>query len=238
MSEVGRWRGRKAPLSVVDAWQVLQSSLSAAVLDIKQPRVMVTSPNAGEGKTTTCLNLAYCFARAGYRVMALDLDLRHPDIHQLIGAHNRFGLIDAVMDARPPQDCLQSIDLPGPPYGGAGSLYFLAAGPVSRNPAELLSLNRTSKVLDEMAEQADIVLIDAPPVLTVADALVIGRMVSGALLVVQAHRTTLPELIRAKDLLIRNTVHVLGVALNRFDPRDRGLWELPENGVDADGTPA
>lgn len=224
----GRWWPRRASAGAEfeDAFQVLQAGLSAALADVIQPRVMVTSPSGGEGKTTTFVNLARGYAEAGRRVVALDLDMRHPDAHRLFGAHNEFGLSDLVLERRPPEDCLQFVALAGPDTT-AGGLYFLGTGPVGENPAALLSMDRTAKMLDLIASQADLVLIDTPPVLTVADALVVGPLVSGALLVAEAHRTTHPELGRAKDLLLRNRTPVLGVVLNRFDRRDQGYWEPP-----------
>ncbi len=232
----GGWLPRRARAGAAfeDAFQVLQAGLSTALADVIQPRVMVTSPSGGEGKTTTCVNLARGYVETGRRVVVLDLDLRHPDAHRLVGAHNEFGLSDLVLERRPPEDCLQFVPWEGPETT-AGGLYFLGTGPLGDNPAALLSLDRTSKMLDLIAGQADLVLIDAPPVLSVADALVIGPLVSGALLVAEAHRTTHQALGRAKDLLLRNRTRVLGVVLNRFDERDQGFWEPPTSPDEASG---
>jgi capsular exopolysaccharide synthesis family protein len=229
-------RRARAGAEFEDAFQVLQASLSAALADVIQPRVMVTSPSGGEGKTTTCVNLARGYAATGRRVVVLDLDLRHPDAHRLFGAHNEYGLSDLVLERRPPEDCLQFVALAGPDTT-AGGLYFLGTGPVGENPAALLSMDRTAKMLDLIASQADLVLIDTPPVLTVADALVVGPLVSGALLVAEAHRTTHPELARAKDLLLRNRTRVLGVVLNRFDRLDERYWEPPASNDEASAIP-
>jgi capsular exopolysaccharide synthesis family protein len=202
-----------------NAYQVLRASLTAALNDIKQPRVMVTSPTASEGKTTTCVNLALSFAKAGQRVIMMDLDLRHPDAHRMMGVHNEFGLTDLLLKRRRPEECLQFLQLPGGDEG-AGGVYFLASGPVTQNPAELLSMDRTAKMVDLLGEQADLMLIDTPPVLSAADALVVGRMVSGAVLVVRAHKTTLPE---------------FGVVVNQVDRWDTGSWDVP--GLSPDGMP-
>jgi capsular exopolysaccharide synthesis family protein len=219
--------GRSDPVAAFeDAYQVLRAELSAALSDSKQPRVMMTSPGAGEGRTIACVNLALCSARAGQRVVVVDLDLRHPDAHRLLGAHNDFGLSDLLLERRPPEECVQHLQLPGTDRA-AGGVYFVGTGPPAGNPAELLAMDRTSKVLDLIGEQADLMLIDTPPLLSVADALIVGRLVSGALLVAQAHRTTRPDLGRAKSVLDRNLVPVLGVVLNRSDPRDHG-YRAPE----------
>src|SRR5581483_1764235 len=93
---------------------------------------------------------------------------------------------------------------------------FLAAGPRLANPTELLSTPRTAKLLESLSANADVVLIDAPPVLSVADTLVIGRLAAGAVLVVEAGRTPAPAAKRAKDALTRNQTRLLGVVLNKF----------------------
>jgi Mrp family chromosome partitioning ATPase len=96
---------------------------------------------------------------------------------------------------------------------------FLAAGAAVRDPAELLSGERTEQVLTQLALDADVLLIDAPPVLPVADTLVLGRFAAGILLVVEARRTSIPEAKRARDVLARNQMRLLGVVLNKFDAK-------------------
>jgi capsular exopolysaccharide synthesis family protein len=232
-------RGRSvAPRAAFDdAFQALHATFSAMLSEIKQPRVMVTSPGDGEGKTVTCVNLARRFTEFGQRVVIVDLDLRHPSAHQALRAHNDFGLSDLVLERRPAEECLQFIPSLGRDTA-AGGLYFLGTGPLEANPSSLLSMDRTSKTLDLIAEQADLVLIDAPAVLEVADALVIGHMVSGAILVVEAHRTTVPQLGRAADALRHNQTRLFGVVLNRFDPRDRGYWQPRGPSGDPAGLPS
>jgi Mrp family chromosome partitioning ATPase len=90
-------------------------------------------------------------------------------------------------------------------------------------------------MVDLLGEQADLMLIDTPPVLSAADALVVGRMVSGAVLVVRAHKTTLPELHRARDVLLRNRTPIFGVVVNQVDRWDTGSWDVP--GLSPDGMP-
>ena len=91
-------RSDQAPFE--EAYRVVRSNLLVSMADFKRPRVIVTSANAGEGKTVTCANLAVSFARAGQRVVLVDLDLRHPDAHRLSGAHNRFGVCDLLLGRR------------------------------------------------------------------------------------------------------------------------------------------
>ncbi len=203
-----------------EAYRVIRSNLLVSLADLKRPRVIITSANPGEGKTVTCANLAVSFARAGQRVVLVDLDLRHPDAHRLVGAHNRFGVCDLLLGRRPLEDCLQYLQLPGVDAQSAQGVYFIGTGPPVHNPTELLGSSRTAVMLDELGRQADLILIDAPPVLPVADMLVIGRIVTGVLLVVEARRTTVTQLAKTKDLLTRNQTRILGVVLNKLRSRD------------------
>lgn len=204
---------------------MVRSNLLVSLADLKRPRVIVTSAHPGEGKTVTCANLAISFARAGQRVVLLDLDLRHPDAHRLVGAHNRFGVADLLLGRRSLEDCLQYLQLPGLDAQSAQGVYFIGTGPPVRNPTELLGMSRTQAVLDELGRQADLILIDAPPVLPVADMLVIGRIVTGVILVVESRRTTVTEIAKTKDLLTRNQTRILGVVLNKVRQRDADYGE-------------
>lgn len=204
---------------------MVRSNLMVSLAGFKQPRVIISSAHPGEGKTVTCANLALSFARAGMRVVLLDLDLRHPDAHRLVGAHNRYGVTDLLRGERTLADCLQYLDLPVQDAQTARGMYFIGTGPQVHNPSELLGVPRTADMLDELGRQADLILVDAPPVLPVADMLVIGRIVTGVILVVESRRTTIPDIAKTKDLLTRNQARILGVVINKQRPRDAGFSE-------------
>jgi capsular exopolysaccharide synthesis family protein len=191
-----------------------------ALLDLERPTVIFTSPNPNEGKTSMCSNLALSFASADTRVVLVDLDLRHPDAHRLVGAHNEFGVSDVLLNRRSLEDSIQYIALPALPGQSSRGLYFLSTGPPVANPTELLSSGRTQRLLEALSKQADLVLLDTPPVLPVADTLVIGRMAAGAVLVTESRQTSIDAVIKAKDLLTRNQTRLLGVVLNKFENRD------------------
>ena len=201
-----------------EAFRVLRSNLLVLLADLANPVVMVTSPHEGEGKTWTCAGLAASLAFVGQRIVAVDFDLRNPSLHQRFGAHNEFGVTSFLLDGKPLAECLQYVEIPGPGADDQG-LYLLATGPDVHNPTELLTADRTKRLLGVLANQADVVLVDTPPVLPVADTLEIGRMTAGALLVVEARRTEVGDAARAKDALIQNQTRILGVIVNKI-PRD------------------
>jgi capsular exopolysaccharide synthesis family protein len=216
--------------------RILRSNLLVAIADLDNPVVIVTSARAGEGKTATCAGLAASLSLAGLRVVLVDLDLRRPDVHRWIGGHNEFGVADVLLERRSLEHCLQFIALgDGEGTDGVG-LYFLATGEGIANPSELLGTTRTSRLLESLAKQADIVLLDTPPVLPVADTLVIGRMAAGALLVAEARRTPIPAIREAKDALTRNQTRLLGVVLNKAAQRDVGYgYGYGDDGLDRGG---
>jgi capsular exopolysaccharide synthesis family protein len=208
--------------TATEAFRVLRANLLVAIAELDNPIVVVTSAYAREGKTSTCVNLAQSLAAAGPRVVLVDLDLRHPDSHHLLDAHNEVGVSDVLLDRAKLEDCLQYVELASEESGRTVGLYFLATGPQVANPTELLATPRTGRLLESLAAQADIVLLDTPPVLPVADTLVIGRLAAGAVLVVEARRTPVPSAQRAKDMLTRNQTRLLGVVLNKFQPKFAG----------------
>lgn len=206
-----------------EAFRVLRANLSVALADIARPSVVVTSANAGEGKTTVCCHLATAIAAAGQRVVVVDLDLRHPDAHRLLGAENDIGASEVLLGKWSLQDALQYLE-PGVSFGeDRAGLYFLSAGGPVDNPADVLAGGRTARLLESLSAQADVVLVDTPPVLSVADTLVIGHIASGAVLVTEGGRTALGEVEKAKALLVRNHTRLLGVAINKFSGRDRSF---------------
>jgi capsular exopolysaccharide synthesis family protein len=201
-----------------EAFRVLRSNLLVALSDLANPVVVITSANAGEGKTTVCAGLAASMASIGQRIVVVDFDLREPNVHRHFGAHNEVGVTSFLLDRKPLSECLQYVDLT--PHGEEGKgLYLLATGPAVSNPTELLTADRTRRLLEALSGQADVVLVDSPPVLPIADTLEIGRMAAGAVLVVEARRTEVGPALRAKDALIQSQTRMLGVIVNKV-PRD------------------
>jgi capsular exopolysaccharide synthesis family protein len=209
--------------SIEEAYRILRSNLQVVLADLERTSVIVTSAAAGEGKSSTCANLAMALARVGSRVVVADVDLRNPSAHTWLGGHNEFGVSDVLLERIPLADALQYIEVPGTD-GSARGLYLLARGAAVSSPTELLSSNRMARLLDALEVQTDVVLLDTPPVLPVADTLVIGRMAAGAILVVEAGRTPITAVQNAKDALTRNQTRLLGLVINRLDLQPLGYY--------------
>jgi capsular exopolysaccharide synthesis family protein len=211
-----------SPVAHAEAFRILRSNLDVALAELSHPTILVTSASPGEGKTATAVNLTRALTLAGRRTVLVDFDLRHPDTHNHLGADNLVGVSDVLNGDRSLSECLQFIKVDTERQGSDGTkgFYFLPTGPSVSNPTELLDGRRTSVLLAALAEQADLVLVDTPPLLPVADTLVIGRRVSGAILVVETRRTPIAAIQHAKNALLQNQTRLVGIVVNKLQPRD------------------
>ena len=215
------WRNRKVThvvtiedpsSSVAEAYRALRTSIQFLSLDRSLRTLQITSPVSGEGKTTTVVNLAVALARAGQRVVLVDCDLRRPRIHEFLGLDPAVGFTSVLVGDASLSTALQAVpDVEG--------LLVLPAGPVPPNPSELLSGRRTIEILGILQADADVVLIDSPPVLPVSDAAALSTRVDGTLVVVNANSTTRKQLVRSLELLRQVEAVVVGTVLNRAGRR-------------------
>jgi len=212
-------RRRQTIEAVTESYRIMRTNLLVAVRDIDRPTIMVTSALAGEGKTCTVANLAPALALAGQRVVVVDLDLRRPDIHRTLGLPNDRGAADVLRGDASLSDCLQYVGVEGEPGEASAGMYVLTGGSAGAEGGELIAGRNTSRLLDTVAEQSDLVLVDSPPVLAVADSLTLARMVSGVVLVIEAGRTPIPTVHQAKDALIRNQARMLGLVVSKVESR-------------------
>ncbi len=165
-----------------EAYRVLRTNLQFAAVDRRMRTLTVTSPAPSEGKSITAANLAAALALADKRVVLLDADLRRPRQHRIFGLRNNIGLTTALVDEHPALDeILQQTTVQG--------LRVLTSGPLPPNPAELLGSTRMRELLAQLLAQADIVVIDTPPVTAVSDAAIISSQADGVLLVLDAGHT-------------------------------------------------
>ena len=190
--------------AVAEAYRTLAANLQLASVDRQVQTVGVTSPAAGEGKSTTIANLAIALADNGRRVVLVDADLRRPALHELFGLSNREGLVNLLTEEQDPLP-LQDTGTPG--------LQLLASGPPPPNPLYLLTSRRLDQALARARAQADVVLVDTPPAAILADAALLAPRLDGMLLVVSAGRTRRDLARRAKEQLERTGSNVLGVVL-------------------------
>lgn len=203
---------RDVPSSAVaEAYRSLSASVRFGEHGREIKTLAITSALAGEGKTITLLNLAVVMARAGASVIVVDADLRRSRVHQYFGVGREPGLSDAVSGAVSVTECLQP--------SGVDGLQILPAGTPNDNPGALLESQSFDPLLAELADLADYVLIDCPPVLGVADPAAFFRQVDGVMLLVRSGMATAAAARAALDQVTSVGGRPIGAVLNGLDLR-------------------
>jgi non-specific protein-tyrosine kinase len=192
----------RSPVS--EAYRTLRTNLSFYSLDKPLRSLVITSPAPDEGKSTTIANLAVTMAQGGRRTVLVDCDLRRPSLHALFDLPAEPGLTNLVLG--------ETAEIPLQATA-VEDLFLVTSGPKPPNPADLLGSQAMDRVIIALAEQADIVLFDAPPVMAVTDATILGAKVDGVLLVVNAGKTRRDHAQRAKELLETANVRIVGATL-------------------------
>jgi polysaccharide biosynthesis transport protein len=170
----------------------------------------VTSPNPGDGKSTTAANLAVSLAQAGKRVVLLDADFRKPRVHKIFALDRPEIGLASVLDGSTRLDAaIRPSDV--------DNLFLLPCGPRPANPAELLAGNQFTATLAELRDQFDHVIIDTPPLLVVSDPLVVAQRAEAVVLVFGITRRSRQQVERAKELLADTGANLIGVVVNGMD---------------------
>lgn len=204
-----------------EAIRQLRTNVSFAITSVGARSILVTSATDGEGKSTTAANLAVAFARAGRRVVLVDLDLRHPGLQKFFKTDPIPGITDATSGQAELDDVLTPIVLSESPHtrladnsnGHAsvrGSLQLLAAGSLPPDPGEFVAGAALAALLTELKQRAEIVLIDAPPMLSVGDAAVLSASADAILVVTRLRLTRRPALASLRDQLAKCPAVQLG----------------------------
>jgi succinoglycan biosynthesis transport protein ExoP len=204
---------RESPVSpIAEAYRSFRTSLQFSTEGGSPKTLVVTSARAGEGKSTSAIALAVNFAQLGMRVLLIDADLRNPSAHRMLKGYNRVGLSNylARTDMAAPDAC-QTTDIPG--------LTFMAAGPCPPNPAVLLSGPKMRTLVSLAGESFDMVIMDAPPILGLADTPLLASMAAGTLFVLAAGEARRPVVRASLKRLHFARAQVIGAVLNKFNFR-------------------
>ena len=202
----------KSPVS--EAYNSLRGALLYSTTAGLPQVLLVTSAQPSEGKTTTSYAIAAGLARMGRNVALIDADLRRPSVHRRIGYDNAAGLTTLLTNTEPFTSAVQ-------PSGQAG-LTLLPSGPVPPSPTELLSSTRMEALITELARTFDVVVIDSPPILGLADSPVLSALADGVVFVVEADRGRRGALKTALRRLRAMRPILLGAVLTKFDPSRSG----------------
>jgi capsular exopolysaccharide synthesis family protein len=196
--------------AVSEAYRTLRTSVLFTGMQRGVKALMVVSPTAGEGKTTTAANLAVSLADANKRVILISADLRKPRVHRFFGLENEVGLSSVLTGDARAWEALQDPKI--------DNLRVMASGPVPARPGELLQSEAMGELIAELREVADFVIVDTAPILLVADALALAPLVEGVIFVADSEVTTRGAVAHAREQLEQVGAPIIGAVFNNFDP--------------------
>ena len=202
---------------MAEAFCATLTSILLPVLENTSPGVIVlTSPGPGAGKTTVTCNLGVAMAQTGRRVLLVDADLRGPTLHRVLKLSNSWGLCDVLCSDNPinnigTSQLVRHTDIQG--------LDLLPAGTSRESPSHLLYSPRVVELFRRLMQEYDLVLIDSPPMMHLADARALGRVANGVVLVLRSGQTTVAQAQLAVRRFAEDGTHVVGTILNGWDPK-------------------
>jgi capsular exopolysaccharide synthesis family protein len=205
---------------LAESYRSLRTAIQFSTSDGAPRSLLITSARPGEGKSTIAVSLAVNFGQLGTRVLLLDADLRNPSLHQVLNLENNIGLSNYLSGAHSNKES---------PFGDAAlgivkntaipNLSAVTSGPLPPNPAELLAGPRLGVLLTEAAESFDMVIIDAPPIMGLADVPILSTVVDGTMLVVEGAKTRRNLVRDALKRLHFARARVVGCVLNKYHTR-------------------
>jgi capsular exopolysaccharide synthesis family protein len=194
-------------------YRALRTSLMYALVDTPPKVIVVSSPGAAEGKSTTCANLGVVLAQADKSTLVVDCNLRKPVMHKIFGLKNLRGLVNILAGEYDLREASQELR----------GLKVITAGPPPPNSAELLSSGRFAEFLGQARREFDYVLVDVPPLDLVSDPTIAATQADGVLLVLDAQSTRKGAVRRAVRNLESVGAKVLGTVINNIEASERGF---------------
>lgn len=200
-----------------EAYRILRTNIEFNRKNPDDNSITVVSGGAGEGKSTTLVNLAYVCAQGGYTTLMIDADLRRPRLHTFFDINNSVGLTNYLTTDL----ALEDVILQTP----VDNLYFMPSGILPADAAGILNSRRMSELLQDVKQRFDLVLVDSPPILGVSDAAVLASEVDLTMVVVQHRKLPRNMLMRVKQAVENVGGQVIGVVLNNVDVRSDGQYQ-------------
>ncbi len=198
------------PKSILsEAYRNIRTSILLSFSEKPPKKIVITSPNPSEGKTTTVINTAIALSQTGAKVLIIDGDMRHPRVHKIFSEENGAGLSNFLSGNAPLDAIIKKTEVP--------NLYFIPSGPIPPNPSELIGSNLFKEMIKALGSRFDHVVLDSPPALGFADSVILSTTVDGVILVVLGGKTPRETLQRVKEVLHQVNAKILGVVINRVD---------------------
>ncbi len=207
---------KSVPFNVVESYKSIRTNVSFALSTVEKKIFAVSSPNPGEGKSTTTANIAIAIAQSGNKVLLIDADMRKSVQHKIFGLKNKKGLSSAVSKMNKLEECIQKNVME--------NLDVLTAGPIPPNPSELLASENMGVILDKLSEEYSMILIDTPPVNIVTDAMELAKYVSGIVVVLRYGRTTNEDVEATLSKIEFSQMNMLGFIMNDVKSKHGGYY--------------
>lgn len=206
----------KLPKSITaESYRSLRTNIQYSSIDKQVKTLVVTSSNAGEGKSTVAGNLAYTFFQGGKRVLIIDCDLRKPSLHRKFNVSNEVGLTDVLVGTSELNKVMKKID---------DNLYLLTTGTLPPNPAEIIGSNTMESFLEECKINFDYIILDTPPILPVTDSKLLAIKADATVLVVRSEISKSKHVSQAFKELEKVNANVIGTILNDVEMRSEKLY--------------
>ncbi|WP_313586261.1 CpsD/CapB family tyrosine-protein kinase [Exiguobacterium sp.] len=202
---------------VAEQYRTIRTNIEFMAVDREIQAILVTSATQGEGKSTTSSNLAVAYAQQGKKVLIIDTDMRRPTVHYTFRVANGLGLSSLLTRQAEKDKAILPTKV--------DNLSILTAGPIPPNPAELLSSRAMEHLTEQLREEFDIIIFDAPPLLQVADSRITSKLTDGVVLVVGCTTSDRQRVLKAKEQLELAEAKILGVVLNRRELTDDSAYQ-------------
>lgn len=200
---------RTSPKSFVsEQFRSARTNINFSKPDGELTTLLITSSVQAEGKSTTSANLSCLFAEEGKRVILIDGDMRKPTVHYTFKLTNTIGLSNVLTKKVPVMEAVKETE--------QENLHIITSGTIPPNPAELLSAETMDAMIAELKEHYDLIIFDAPPVLSVTDAQILANKCDGTVLVISSGETDKNSVLKTKELLLASQAKILGTVLNNF----------------------
>lgn len=193
---------------ISEQFRTIRANITFSMPDQELKTILVTSSTPGEGKSTNAANLGVVFAQEGKRVLIIDGDLRKPTLHQTFKTFNKLGLSNVISKKAAYNEAIQETFIFG--------LDVLTSGPIPPNPAELLASKSMDALILDVKRDYDIVIMDAPPLLSVSDAQILANKCDGTVLVVNTGVVEKEAVRKANAILSNAQSIIIGVVLNKY----------------------